>query len=517
MSKELFKRCGRFLLLVIIFYGILLALKYSVILLSASTLLPGLVKIDCVEPCPVEVFLTVPDAPAAFLIMASILAALTSRVKTRLLPLMVLFIILIFSPFIEYLPFQEQQVDEAQWVNASEWKFGRLFLERDISPESWGVEGDWHTYGMVSQPPLAGYICGVASLSSGNYGIYFNYASGKGLHKLYYCRLFMAFLGGLSCLLFFHILKGIFPAWVGVLGALLLAYNPLVLSSCRRAMSEAPLLLFWLLALYFTLRMHQSLGERRNLRWFAYSLLLGLSAGLAASSKLNGCFCLLPLIPILALELLLLSIFKWDRSLQVKRLSVCVPLSIAVAFVTLVVSYPYLWYSPLGNSMKMIKHKNEVLQQTQEEWKSKEAISIASVPYLTRPPNMAESMNFGQALLTHEEKFKMAFLRTMLYYATVRYFLRMPVDILVAIAGFFFLLISAWRESVKSGETSLRGIAWIWASATYVALAATMPLDWRRWYLTGIPAVTIFFCAGLYEIKNIACNLIGQPFRHVKR
>lgn len=165
-------------------------------------------------------------------------------------------IIVVLMPFLSNLGSRRFHGDESHWLHSTKY-FKLFFIDRDFGNRQWqeGLAFD--------QPPVGKYILGFALLLAGygsrieelanmnlwefSRGREWNVSQGRIPPKemLLVGRYAMAIMGSLACLLLYCVGRMIFNMRVGLMAALLLAFNPLMLLCSQRAMTDAPLIFFF--------------------------------------------------------------------------------------------------------------------------------------------------------------------------------------------------------------------------------------------------------------------------------
>jgi hypothetical protein len=202
--------------------------------------------------------------------------------------------------------------DESQWIATSYYLEALLGepVSEIRSDVPWPVWGE--SYWTVTQPPLVRYVIGVGR-RLGGFGVADlngkwdfhadaqaneNAGNMPGEKLLLWSRRPMALLSILSGLLLFSVTWRCAGALGGYVFALGFAFHPYLLVTLRRAMGEATLIFFVVLALVATdsaTRRSWTFEPRRTtsrsgLRPSSWWLAAGLCAGLAGAAKLNGIF-----------------------------------------------------------------------------------------------------------------------------------------------------------------------------------------------------------------------------------
>ncbi len=406
-------------------------------------------------------------------------------------------LVVLVTPFLFGLQNNRYHEDEGIWIYTSQY-FKLLFIDRDVHNSQWRV---WWAY---DQPSLARYIIGLSLYIQGgeerfaefvgmvgkSVGEGFDWASFDGASRisdmLYVARLPMAILGGVTCVGTYVVGSLLFNRWTGVLAALLLACNPLMLESCQRAMADSPLVFFMVGSILLMILFNRSIIGQRYFSALILSLLIGGSVALATSSKLNG--ALAGIVFGVNTLLLLFSQIEKMRAADstVNHTSRVAPIhdvpvvsgSILIGFVASLILFialnPYLYTRPVRGVQKMIESRMSTVDKQQRRF-------------------------HGNAIRTVGEKFNFVFSRS-LYdkrYTTLRSKSGLPLDFILFLAGFGVLLYSEIRHILNHRSVSPKALALSWIVVTYLGIIAWIPLDWGRYYLPVVPCVAVMCGYGL--------------------
>jgi len=267
--------------------------------------------------------------------------------------------------------------DEARWIHRAVYV---RELRDPLGPywdeESWIARGGTldERYRLRAQPPLGSYVMGLGFLLQGeslpDIGFWnmdrddaWNVAQGNqpSAKQIQTGRRTSAIVGALTVLVVYLIGRKLTNHLGGAVGALVLAFHPLMIYVATFAGSDAVLGFTIALAALAAIR----LGDRPT---WPRALLLGVSLGLGAATKLSP---LAVVAPLALLGALALGWSWWMRrhaaaspsegasrrhggSLQPGLALLSLPL---IAPLTLVASYPYLWRDPVGHTRHLIDYR----------------------------------------------------------------------------------------------------------------------------------------------------------------
>jgi 4-amino-4-deoxy-L-arabinose transferase-like glycosyltransferase len=268
----------------------------------------------------------------------------------------------------------------------------------------------------------------------------------------------------------------------GLLMATLLASSPNLLVNGRRAMMEAPLLLFALATVLAALRF----AIRPSLRWTA---LLGLGAGATVASKHSGVFG----VTLLFSALGLLSLARRDRLALVRLLLA------GLAGVALFLSLnPAWWAAPLDAAREVLRLRSEMLaEQTRYYggYADSRRQARGALRYAVMETPQYYEVDGWQAWIGGQiTKYEASPWSP----PDVARAIRAPVLVLLWIAGGVTL--------VRRGRDAPTFVAGVWIVGVTALTFALTPLPWARYYLPALPP--------LYALAAIG---IGGLARYLRR
>lgn len=410
-------------------------------------------------------------------------------------------------PFLDY---QRFHGDENHWLHSSKY-FKLLFMDRDISNKQWQEPEAY------DQPPVGKYIIGLALFVAGegdeieelekmsvwdfskNYS--WNVANGTipPPKLLSTARLTMALFGIFTCLLLYYIGKEVFSVRTGIIASLLLAYNPLMLSWSRRAMTDALLLFFLMTNVVLMMFFYKSFLKEKSRKSFVFAALIGMNVAFASGTKLNGAltgiifasFCIF----VVLMKIIQYKFLQHINKLKtIKELKIIVGSLLVSGFIAIFIFIginPYLYRQPLDGIAGMVEHRMLIVEAQQEQ---------------TGPSLDVEFT--GPALTSLNKKVNFVVKRTLFPngYVTLGNILKLPVDLCLFILGVAVLLYVEFKCLRENYIPSLRSIVIIWLVITFTGMTVWIPIDWQRYYLPFVPCIVMMLG---YGIDKVICNL-GQ-------
>jgi 4-amino-4-deoxy-L-arabinose transferase-like glycosyltransferase len=292
------------------------------------------------------------------------------RALTRRLDLVLAIVVLLAAwlalrgPSVE----QEFSIDESRWISTSRY-FWITFVEADLFGPSWQPN-----YLVLTQPPVARYVLGLGlalqgwspNQLGGRYDNFrdreYNLRAGNvpGPELLAAARRVNLVLAIGAVGLLYGLGRTLAGRTAGLLAAGLALANPLLSTLWTRALAEASLACFSLLALLLAM-----LAARRTLRQPggpAFYTAAGAALGLAAATKLSG---LLGGLGLANFALLRVGTAPGRRWLSEAPGWLLLGLAAALTFVLL---NPLLYPDPLGRTLMMLDHRRLEMQVQQRRW-----------------------------------------------------------------------------------------------------------------------------------------------------
>jgi hypothetical protein len=392
--------------------------------------------------------------------------------------------------------------DESQWI-ATSYYFEALLDEHLTRPSSiiyapplLPNESVWaENYWTLTQPPVARYLIALGRRLGGyqvkdlNIPWVFavDVATNQSLGSfpapglLWWSRLPMALLTVGSGLLFFGLVRSCAGRLSGYAFVGLFVTTPYFLIHLRRAMGEAPLTFLTGLALaagwaaltaWERIRQKTSTDPRsQNLSTpFFYLILMGLAAGLAGATKLNGLG-----LPLAGMSICYL-IYRGSQEIIAPavresfalRSLVLLLFAAGVVFVTV---NPYLYPDPLGRTLLMFQHRRAEM-----------AYQITKEPQIGIPDLAARLQIVPQRIFKD--------------YLVLNFPGAWIVNVGLFGLGTYFLLRTAQQWLANKGGTSASVAALAVASVTVLPALLT-PLDLDRYYLFPILFVSCSIAIGI--------------------
>ncbi|MFC1754819.1 ArnT family glycosyltransferase [Thermoproteota archaeon] len=441
-----------------------------------------------------------------------------------LLCLTLLFVI--SFPFLKDLLSEEVHIDEDYWIISAKF-FTLLFQEKETRNLK------WHSIPAYDQPPIGKYIFGSALSIAGNIDTLDDYincrmltvdspifdiyrsasmvadtrVASKGTppriegrivtkdqatkyinskaqatqNILYVARVTAVLFGIGSCLLVFWIGWIVFNIRAGVVSALLLAYNPLMLVCGRRALTDTMLVFFVLASILVMIHLYSSILRQKIIRVFGLTAALGLAIALSAGTKLNGCLVVV-IFTLFCIAFTLVKIkFYSTRNLEPPAIlqNLDNDLTIKLAFISLCVAglvalsififtNPSLYYEPREGMLVMLKSRINTVIYQQREFGSSAIRSIG-------------------------EKIYFVVSRTLFpkHFAMFGRITKLPIDFILFIVGLFMLCRDELCNIFKNQTLSNNCIIILWVFVMFIGTIIWIPLDWERYYLPVVPCIAI--------------------------
>jgi hypothetical protein len=396
--------------------------------------------------------------------------------------------------------------DEGLWIATScywEALLDRHFIEpewlaENTVPPTGFITPDWVSrtllapaprhvwaphYWTLTQPPMARYTIALGRWAGG-YGVadlntlwksdVHNRESGSQVFPglLWYSRAIMALLAVLSGLILFLLVRQCAGAVAGYAFVVLFAMSDFLLTHLRRAMTESPLLFFTCLMLVFSACFLSADRRGRALVWLT---LMGIAAGLAGATKLNGLA-----LAGAGMALVGAVIYRQTEPHATFRrfLLWTAVLLLAVSFTFTVVN-PFLYPNPPVRTVAMLLFLRWETAHlvTRPEW------SILDLANRLRiiPRQLLEAYT-----VTHRPLLNLALLTVGLY--------------ALGRGGWQW-----WRRQPGGDSTSVA----LLAVAAVTALPPLLtPLDWGRYYLYSVVFISVGIAVGIGQIVRVGQRLL---------
>lgn len=420
--------------------------------------------------------------------------------------IIVLLLCIIITPsFLKNIRSDEFIPDESSWINYSRY-FKLFFLDKDFHSKKWfNLEAHDHL-------PVAKYIMGFALFITGNdldkvnptywhddKDFQWNVSNGAmppaGI--LYIVRITMALFGIAGCLLMYFLGKILSGIKTGIIACLLLAYNPLMLRWCQKAVAESLLLFFSILnILLIVLFLRILFKNNKSLFLPLITAAIGINLALCVGTKLSGVTAWLVFLIVCLLLLVLRRSF--DKTAGLVIFSFLAATFIAV--IVLVAINPAFYEHPIAEGVRTAEYTNLYLQERlsagqavfRDHFFGLQGEKTAAVfkRVLLPLPTVYASGNISKIydqLLPYGFVSLGAFLKLS----------KFPVDLIFFLLGLFLIF---YREAVSIlslRRISAAAIIIIWVGTVYAAMAIMIPLDWERYYLPLIPCTVMIIAFGL--------------------
>jgi Dolichyl-phosphate-mannose-protein mannosyltransferase len=383
----------------------------------------------------------------------------------------------LLAGIILYRPATQQSftVDESRWIATSRY-FWTTFIERDVVGPAWQPN-----YLVLTQPPVGRYLIGFGlwlqgwtpEQLNGRYAADRSYQTNVAAGNLPGPALLMAarrvsfVLAVGSALLIYGVAREMAGPVAGLTAFGLTVFNPLLSTLWTRALGEAPLAFFSLLALLLALKAVSRLSGPR----VGPAVGAGVALGLATATKLSGILCGIGFAAFAALR----ELVTWYRLRRVPHVLPWLYLGV-VAVSVFIFANPLLYPDPVTRSAMLFWYRRDEMQQQR----------------LYAPTRAAPDTLGGRAQVTAQRVFGT--------YASGRGSLPVPVlaDSILFVAGLALLLVSVSREAAarRLGRATL---FLCWLVAAYVVVVVNLGVDSSHYYvqlITGNIVVEALAVAG---------------------
>jgi len=296
----------------------------------------------------------------------------------------------------------------------------------------------------------------------------------KGVLRFY--RYISGVFGILSCILVFLIGMKASNVYGGAFAAIFMAYNPLMVTSCSRAMAEGVLIFFITLCVYLAGVFLKYLSDKRYAMVLILSGIIGIASGLAVGTKFNGaigfavfaglCACLLAVRFGGTLK---------DRPARTVILSVFLAAVIALSVFILI--DPFLRLAPAQNTIRMFNHR------------------IATARW--------QGVAFNSQLGSIPERF--VYIWRTLFKSGVH----IPALFILVITGLSLMIKDEFRQIIKNRRPSFRLAVLVWSFITFAALLCTLTLNWARYLVPLIPEIALLSGYSAAWIFRQAAGIVG--------
>lgn len=401
---------------------------------------------------------------------------------------LVIVLAVLAAVYIHNIPAPSFHADESQWIATS--RYFEPFIEGNFSSQIWG-----RSYWTLTQPPLTRYTIALGRLAGG-YGIEDLNIPWKGdlsdeeneargaipePDLLWWSRLPMAVLAALAGGGLFaasYAINGRFAAYAT---SLFFATTPYLLKTLGRAMGEATLL-FWVVMATATAVFALYTWQQRQTVWWLVGV--GICSGLAGSAKLNGIAAVGT-----AVLLGLLVFVKYRKSLnwEVKRfVGTAVFLTPLITLLTFYLLNPFLYPNPIRHVGNMLTHRTEAIAGQQ-----------AGSP--------------EQAITTLEKRIEVVPYRIFVSYTPTP--LKNPlVNVAITAVGLAYLvwLSKNWFAAATNPTFAQATALATLSIAVFMVLPSLgTPLNWERYWL--FPVIFNLVCTAV--AFSMLCNTLVQAIQ----
>lgn len=343
-------------------------------------------------------------------------------------------------------------------------------------------------YWTLTQPPLARYTIGLGRWAGG-YGLAdLNAVWKSDVHKpepssqafpgmLWYSRAIMAVLAVLSGLILFLLVRQCAGAVAGYVFVVLFATSDFLLTHLRRAMTESPLLFFTCLTLLFGACFLRADQKRRAVAWL---IMMGVAAGLAGATKLNGLA-----LAGAGMALVAAVIYRQkERQDPFRRWLLWTAVLLLAVGGAFTVVNPYLYPNPPVRTVAMLLFLRWETAQlvTNPDW---------TIPDLAARARLVPWLLLKAYTVTHRPLINAALLMVGLY--------------ALGRGGWQW-----WRNEQAGNATSVALLA---VGAVTALPPLFTPLNWGRYYLYSVVFVSVGIAVGIGQVVKVGGRVLfgGEP------
>jgi len=296
-----------------------------------------------------------------------------------------------------------------------------------------------------------------------------------------------AILFSFATLVLFFTIGTLYKNWFfGLITSFLLFKNFLFRGCCRWAIGDIPLIFFLLLTFFLCFFFIKFFNKKDYKKTLIVSVLIGLSAGLAVSTKLNGAMAFIYFFAIL----LALFVSGGYRKV-VKRKLAATSLTI-VSFVCFLVFFflnPFLWQNTFKNLLVF------------PAWR----IGVVRVQQRKQPEDI---------LVTLSDKTTAVFENTVLSPKSWL-FLRskdrtrnFPLDLFLFVGGLVVLGAYFYKEVFVKKRPGKNFLVLLWVATLFSCVTAYISLNWDRYFLPLIPPIIFVQTIAVFWIlSSVYCVL----------
>ena len=255
----------------------------------------------------------------------------------------------------------------------------------------------------------------------------------------------------------------------------LISFNDYFLLHLRRAMSEAPLLLFTVLVLFASYRLLLVMQEGSINKMIFWSVVSGGLSGLAGQSKLTGLAC--GMIPIFGAWIMIFKSTLSERPSRLRLLFVTAGLVLCTSLLVFIISYPFFYENTLFRTAGTFYFRNAVVAGQAETYASQVIL-----------PGDRMGILF-QRIFKYPISFDSSSLANALFHG---------INFLVFAFGSAYSMRKMWKKE-RDWE---RYAVLLSGTLTCAIPMLFIPFDWDRYYLYPIFFSCIFFSIGLGQLLS---------------
>lgn len=365
--------------------------------------------------------------------------------------------------------------DENLWIKYGSY-FKLFWIDKDFG------SAQWQEWNCIDQPCVGKYIAGLSIFMLGKEKIfqelgkinYWDFSRDEEWNRihgampppqiLFIARLTMAIFGALACLLVYVIGAIVFGKRAGIIAALLLACNPLVLLLSRRAVTDVPVMFFMTMSILLSIGFYSALLRDRKILFYFTASLIGINNALALGTKYIGglsaviftLFCIIIcIIRIKADKRLVPVVIGWLTSI----------LALAIVFFAV---NPYFYREPFKRITFPIQHQAEIFRHLQAQWPAQALTSLSQKAAFVMNRSLMPQNN-----------------------AVLGRIFNVPVDLALFLMGLVLLFYTELICFLRTGLISHKTIILIWALVTFSATIAWIPMAWDRYNLPVMPCIAV--------------------------
>lgn len=372
-------------------------------------------------------------------------------------------------------------------------------------------QADIHQHYRELDAPLTRYIIGLGRkifnipplISDWNWSASWEDNNSAGavpsIHQLLVSRGSIAFFLPISIITIFWLGKKISGNYSGIIAAILLLFNPLVLLHCRRGMAEGILLFTTLLALIGII-----LGERYT--WFA-----GLTVAFAFNAKQSA----IALFPVGFLSVL------WKTTNPKRRIIQLLIDGIIYFAIFLLVFFllnPLYWINPLGVMKKSLLSRQQLLKNQIEDRQEiapsyildtpiKRAIIPVAHLFFT-DLSYSEIGNYRTNTSSIEEEYQK------LFFNHARSFFIGAILFFFMLFGIIVTLIQL--PNSPKNKQRIKSLILLAFFTQYAFFILFIPLPWQRYVISLVPYACIFSAVGIEEIGRLT-GIVFSKSKHITK